>query len=123
MAQETNAPKFGKGIFNLVGQDSTWSMKVGARVQFLASSIWEDGEANQTNFLVRRSLLKFDGFAFTPKLNYKLELVLSNRDISGSSAFTGNSPNIILDAVMKYNFAKILNFGLVKLNYQETESV
>jgi hypothetical protein len=26
-AQETNAPKFGKGLFNLVGQDSTWTMK------------------------------------------------------------------------------------------------
>jgi len=117
MAQETNAPKFGKGIFNLVGQDSTWSMKVGARVQFLASSIWEDGEANQTNFLVRRARLKFEGFAFTPKLKYKLELGLSNRDISGSSKYTGNSPNIILDAVMKYNFAKNLEFwfGQTKL--------
>ena len=117
MAQETNAPKFGKGIFNLVGQDSTWSMKVGARVQFLASSIWEDGEANQTNFLVRRARLKFEGFAFTPKLKYKLELGLSNRDISGTSKYTGNSPNIILDAVMKYNFAKNLEFwfGQTKL--------
>ena len=117
MAQETNAPKFGKGIFNLVGQDSTWSMKVGARVQFLASSIWEDGEANQTNFLVRRARLKFEGFALTPKLKYKLELGLSNRDISGSSKYTGNSPNIILDAVMKYNFAKNLEFwfGQTKL--------
>ncbi len=34
MAQETNAPKFGKGIFNLVGQDSTWSMNVGAECNF-----------------------------------------------------------------------------------------
>ena len=117
MAQETNAPKFGKGIFNLVGQDSTWSMKVGARVQFLASSIWEDGEANETNFLVRRARLKFEGFALTPKLKYKLELGLSNRDISGTSKYTGNSPNIILDAVMKYNFAKNLEFwfGQTKL--------
>jgi len=117
MAQETNAPKFGKGIFNLVGQDSTWSMNVGARMQFLVSSVWEDDAPNQTNFLVRRARLKFDGFAFTPKLKYKLELGLSNRDISGSSAFTGNSPNIILDAVMKYNFAKNLEFwfGQTKL--------
>jgi len=117
MAQETNAPKFGKGIFNLVGQDSTWSMNVGARMQFLVSSVWEDDAPNQSNFLVRRARLKFDGFAFTPKLKYKLELGLSNRDIAGSSAFTGNSPNIILDAVMKYNFAKNLEFwfGQTKL--------
>ena len=34
-AQETNAPKFGKGLFNLVGKDSTWSMKIGTRMQML----------------------------------------------------------------------------------------
>ena len=27
-AQETNAPKFGKGLFNLVGKDSTFSMNI-----------------------------------------------------------------------------------------------
>ena len=32
-SQETNAPKFGKGLFNLVGKDSTWSMKIGLRFQ------------------------------------------------------------------------------------------
>ena len=36
IAQETNAPKFGKGLLNLVGQDSTWTMNVAARMQFLA---------------------------------------------------------------------------------------
>ena len=35
ISQETNAPVFGKGILNLVGKDSTWSMKVGARAQIL----------------------------------------------------------------------------------------
>ncbi len=116
-AQETNAPKFGKGLFNLVGQDSTWTMKVGARVQFLASSMWEEGASNETSFLIRRSRLKFEGFAFTPKLKYKIELGLSNRDISGTSAYTGNTPRIIMDAVMKYNFAKNLYFwfGQTKL--------
>jgi len=116
-AQEKNAPKFGKGIFNLVGKDSTWSMNVGARVQFLGTSIWEEGESNQTNLLVRRARLKFDGFAFSPKLKYKLELGLANRDISGTSVYTGNTPRIIMDAVMKYNFAKNLEFwfGQTKL--------
>ena len=40
-AQETNAPKFGKGLFNLVGKDSTWTMKVGLRFQTLATSQWD----------------------------------------------------------------------------------
>lgn len=115
-AQETNAPLFGKGLFNLVGKDSTWAMKVGARAQFLTSASWEDGDS-QSNFLVRRARLKFDGFAFSPKLKYKFELGLSNRDLSGVSPYTSNTPRLILDAVIKYNFAKNLEFwfGQTKL--------
>ncbi len=120
MAQVTNAPKFGKGLFNLVGQDSTWTMKVATRMQFLAIANFEDGESTESNFLVRRARLKFDGFAFSPKLKYKLELGLSNRDISIPSdnpGFVSNAPRYILDAVVKYNFAKNLElwFGQTKL--------
>lgn len=116
-AQETNAPAFGKGLFNLVGKDSTYAMKVNLRAQFLTTALWEDGESSQTNFLVRRARLKFSGFAFSPKLKYKIELGLSNRDISGASPYTSDAPGIILDAVMKYNFAKNLDFwfGQTKL--------
>ena len=115
--QETNAPKFGKGLFNLVGKDSTYTMKIAARMQFLAISNWEDGESNESNFLVRRARLKFDGFAFSPKLKYKLELGLSNRDISGASQYTSNAPRYILDAVIKWNFHENFElwFGQTKL--------
>ena len=67
--------------------------------------------------LIRRSRLKFDGFAFSPKLKYKVELGLSNRDQSGASQFTSNAPRYILDAVLKWNFAKnfVLWFGQTKL--------
>ncbi len=109
-AQETPAPKFGKGILNLKGQDSSWSMKIGARFQFLATSLMADGENPETSFLIRRARLKFDGFAVSPKLEYKLELGLSNRDMSGVSAFTGNTPLYVMDAVLKYNFYQ--NFEL-----------
>ncbi|MFB1041007.1 MAG: porin, partial [Polaribacter sp.] len=63
-AQESNAPKFGKGLFNLIGQDSTWSMKVGLRFQTLATSKWDvnNGVSNpESSMLIRRSRLKFDG--------------------------------------------------------------
>ena len=95
-AQEIKSPKFGKGLFNLVGQDSSWTMKIGARVQILTLASWinEDGKLVDpySNFLVRRARLKFNGYAFTPKLKYKIELGLSNRDMSGASIFTSNSP-------------------------------
>jgi hypothetical protein len=61
-----------------------------------------------TQFQVRRSRIKMDGFALTPKLKYKVELGLSGRDISVSSE-DGNglgASRIILDAVLIWNFVK-----------------
>ena len=119
-AQETNAPKFGNGLFNLIGKDSTFTMKVGLRFQTLAISKWDvsNGLSNpESSMLIRRSRLKFDGFAFSPKLKYKVELGLSNRDQAGASEFTHDAPRYILDAVLKWNFSGnfVLWFGQTKL--------
>src|SRR5690606_2544994 len=108
--QEIISPKFGNGILNLVGQDSSWTMKVGLRMQFLGESTWEDNQKNETNFLVRRARLKFDGVVFSPKLEYKFQLGFSNKDISGASVYTSNAPRYILDALAKWHFYK--NFEL-----------
>jgi len=114
-SQETNAPQFGKGLFNLVGKDSTFTMKIATRMQLLSVATWDEGADGglvdpEQNFLVRRARLKFDGFAYTPKLKYKIELGLSNRDMSGISQFTRNTPRYILDAVVMWNFYE--NFEL-----------
>jgi len=103
--------KFGKGLYNVIAKDSSWSMKFGARFQTLFIGSFDDNDKEgitnaQSNFLIRRSRLKFDGFAYSPKLQYKLELGLSNRDISGVTPETRNTNRIILDAVLKYNFYK-----------------
>ena len=87
-SQESNAPKFGKGLFNLIGKDSSFSMNVSARMQMLGTSNWDlnNGLSNpSSSLLVRRARLKFSGFAYSPKLKYKLELGLSNRDIGKAS--------------------------------------
>ena len=120
-AQEANSPKFGKGLFDLKGEDNSWSMNMSARMQFLGTSTWNStgsGLSDQeTSMLVRRARLKFSGFAFSPKLQYKIELGLSNRDISGASAYTSNAPRYILDAVLKWNFHEnfVLWVGQTKL--------
>jgi hypothetical protein len=116
-SQKIETSKFGNGIFNIIGQDSSWTMKFAARMQLLATSNWENGVENQTNFLIRRARLKFDGYAFSPKLEYKIELGLSNSDISGASEYTNNAPRYILDAVIKWNFYKNFElwFGQTKL--------
>ncbi len=108
-AQKEIDSKFGKGIFNVIAKDSSWSMKFATRMQFLSTSILSANDPNsaeiEQNFLIRRARFKFDGFAFSPKLKYKFELGLSNRDISGGSQFTRNTPRYILDAVVMWNFA------------------
>jgi len=119
-SQETNAPKFGKGLFNLIGKDSSFSMNISARMQMLSTSNWDvnNGLSNpSSSLLVRRARLKFSGFAYSPKLTYKLELGLSNRDIGKASSFTNEAPKYILDAVVKWNFSGnfVLWFGQTKL--------
>ena len=123
-SQEDNAPLFGKGLFNLKGKDNSWDMKIGFRMQFLASNSWlqEDNFDGfllepESSFMIRRSRLKFDGFAFSPKLEYKVEFGLSNNDMSGTSPYTGNTPRFIMDAVVKWNFYEnfVLWVGQTKL--------
>lgn len=108
-AQTKTPNKFGKGLYNVVAEDSSFSMKVGLRFQNLFVGEWdvEDGDLSNgsSNFLIRRSRLKFDGFAFSPKLKYKVEIGLSNRDLSGVSPETKNAPRLLLDAVLQWNFA------------------
>lgn len=113
-AQEISDTKFGKGMFNFVAKDSSFSVKFAPRFQFRTNTTWEDEDGKYqpgiNNMLIRRARLKFDGFAFTPKLNYKLELGLSNRDIAGANEFNDNTPNYIFDAVIMWHFYK--NFEL-----------
>jgi len=104
---------FGRG-FRYQNKDTTFQIRAAFRFQSLFMSEWtikdddllKTGDLN-TNFLIRRSRLKFDGFALTPKLNYKFELGLSNRDISGSDSYEfRNASNVILDAYIDWNFHK-----------------
>ena len=120
-AQEISAPKFGKGLLNIMGKDSTWGMNFAARVQYLTTTTWMEKDQGysspESNSLIRRSRLKFKGFAYHPNLTYKLELGFSNRDISGGSNYTSNSPRIIIDASVRWKFNKNLwiQFGQAKL--------
>lgn len=85
-----------------------------ARFQLLSTNKWNSINDKLTDpsqdFLVRRARLKFNGFVYNPKIEYKLELGLANRDMSGASEFTSNSPNYVMDAVVMWNFYE--NFSL-----------
>ncbi|MCK0124888.1 OprO/OprP family phosphate-selective porin [Gelidibacter sp. F2691] len=120
-AQNIEGPSLGNGIFNSVAKDSTWAMKMGLQLQFQGYAEWEERNSSfsdvETQFLIRRARLKFDGFIYSPKLTYKIALGLSNRDMSGASKFTNNAPRYIIDAVVKWNFYENFElwFGQAKL--------
>lgn len=121
VSQEISDTSFGKGMLNFVAKDSTFSIKFAPRFQVRSMSSWDhNGESYNSpdhNFIVRRARLKFDGFAYSPKLKYKIELGLSNRDLSGANEFNRNTPRYILDAVIMWKFAKNWEFwaGQTKL--------
>lgn len=117
-SQDKTSSRWGKGL-KLTARDSSFYLKFGFRFQTLYL-----GELNlaaneySDRMLIRRSRLKFDGFAHNPSIVYKVELAISNRDNrSGQIPESGNTANIVLDAVIKWSFAKNwqLWFGQTKL--------
>ena len=110
LGQQKVESKFGKGVY-VVANDSSFSMKFNARVQSLLMFEAPAGSENlmddmTSNWLIRRSRLKFSGFAYSPKVKYKIELGLSNRDHGGENIHTNNTSNLILDAFVRWNFYK-----------------
>tara|TARA_B100000683_G_scaffold261932_1_gene288407 strand:+ start:2105 stop:3364 length:1260 start_codon:yes stop_codon:yes gene_type:complete len=110
LGQQKVESKFGKGVY-VVANDSSFSMKFNARVQSLLMFEAPAGSDNlmddmTSNWLIRRSRLKFSGFAYSPKVKYKIELGLSNRDHGGENIHTNNTSNLILDAFVRWNFYK-----------------
>ncbi len=107
-SQQTPDVKFGSGI-GFTAKDTSFSCKFNLRFQSLFVYNYDQAtESSSSQFLIRRSRLKFGGFAFTKNLEYKVELGLSNRDISVNNE-DGNgrdASRVILDAVLKWKFSK-----------------
>ncbi|MFT5859157.1 MAG: phosphate-selective porin OprO/OprP [Flavobacteriaceae bacterium] len=121
-AQRKIDSKFGKGLYNVVAADSSWSMKFGMRVQslYVGENVINETDGvmpGTSSFLIRRARLKFGGHIYSPKLKYKIELGLSNKDLGKADATTNQAPKMILDAVLKWNFYEnfVLWAGQTKL--------
>lgn len=110
----------GRGI-NFLAQDSSFQMMLRFRMQNLVVSTKALNKATPWTslFQIRRMRIKLDGWAFSPKIVYKLELGLGSRDVANLSEEeeVGGAARIILDAVVKWNFAKNLSlwFGQTKV--------
>ncbi|XOV92049.1 MAG: porin [Bacteroidota bacterium] len=105
-SQGASYESFGDGI-QIHANDSTFHTSIGVRVQTLYTGV-KDLETSDwdENVLIRRARLKFDGYVLDPRIVYKFEFGISNRDISGALPENSQASNIILDAVIKWNFFK-----------------
>jgi phosphate-selective porin OprO/OprP len=116
--QDLTKNKFGKGL-SILAQDSSFSLKVGVRVQTLFQSDRDlETGSHEDKLLNRRVRLRLEGFIHSPKLTYKIQVGLSSSDIVGGNIKqTGYNPNIIRDAVVRYNFYRGWNilFGQTKV--------
>jgi phosphate-selective porin OprO/OprP len=116
-AQDISNNTFGKGL-RMAAKDSSMALKFGLRFSTLYEGFYVPETKNYTdNLLIRRFRLKFDGFVVSPKLVYKVEIGISNRDIGGVGDFTNGAARLLLDAVLKWNFSGnfVLWFGQTKL--------
>lgn len=115
-----------KGIEFTAYSDSTkekavFKLKPGFRFQTRFETMGDVAGKDKwdSNFLIRRARLKFDGFVLTPNLVYKIELGFSGSDMRTTSDFkeAGGAAKIIYDAVVKWRFQKNLTLwaGQTKL--------
>ncbi len=120
LAQEKPALNFftkkEKG-FGIVTADSTYSLKFQFRMQNRAAFVskgLDDLAPESFEFRVRRLRLKFEGFAYDPKLTYYIQLSFSRGDMDWSvrdNGINNVSPNVVRDAVIYYNPTPNLKLG------------
>lgn len=120
-AQSLKKMPLGNGIVNFVDQDSTWSVKLSGRMQFLAASRinrYEDGSSDfVSTFSPRRIRFKLGGFVYSPKLHYFLQMGFSEQDMQTLNTNNSEATQMIYDAYMRWNFYKNceVKFGQFKL--------
>jgi phosphate-selective porin OprO/OprP len=105
-----------KGI-EFVGKDSLFSLRLQFRMQNRAAFLTrndEDLSAGSYEFRVRRLRLKMEGFVYSPKLTYKVQLAFSRGDMDWDmtqESEVNTSVNIVRDAVVYYEPLNDLKFG------------
>lgn len=103
--------EYGEGL-TIQSKDSNYKLLLSGRIQtlFVSEKPSNVGEAWVNELSIRRARIKMDGHVFSPKLVYKLEFGLSERDriIRTDQYDSKKVPNFILDAVLKYKLTKNL---------------
>ena len=102
---------FGKGL-GITSPDSMFLLNIRFRLQNRAAFTTvsdEDLSIDKVEARVRRMRLRFDGFIYTPKLYYLIQLAFTRSDMDFDD--TG-FPNVIRDAMVIYSFNEHFSIGL-----------
>lgn len=104
---------FGGGI-GIYSPDSLYSFNLRFRIQNRAAFVFENTNPEEVEARVRRARLRFDGFVYSPKIFYVVQLSFSREDMDWQNT---QVPNIIRDAMIFYKpHPKLqLGFGQTKL--------
>jgi hypothetical protein len=102
---------FGKGL-GIISPDSMFLLNIRFRLQNRTAFTTVSDEnlsVDKVEARVRRMRLRFDGFIYSPKLYYLIQLAFTRSDMDFDD--TG-FPNVIRDAMLIYSFNKHLSIGL-----------
>jgi phosphate-selective porin OprO and OprP len=104
---------YGQGL-GITSPDSLYQLNIRFRMQNRLSFDLDDGEVIDVESRVRRVRLRFDGFVFSPRIRYALQLSFAREDIGD---FIGAVPNILRDGMVYYEWNPqwIIGFGQTKL--------
>ncbi|KEO75865.1 hypothetical protein EL17_22865 [Anditalea andensis] len=104
---------YGQGL-GIMSPDSLFLMNIRFRMQNRAGFTFTEGENTQIEARVRRLRLRFDGFVYSPRLSYVIQLSFSRGDMDWDNT---EFPNVIRDAMIFYRISPklILGMGQTKL--------
>lgn len=108
-SQFTQVPyvTFGKGV-GLVSPDSIFSLNIRFRIQNRAVFNFKENSENTIEGKVRRLRLRFDGFVYSPKISYVIQLSFTPEDMDWERT---QFPNILRDAMVFYQVNDNLTLG------------
>jgi phosphate-selective porin OprO/OprP len=97
--------------------ENDFFMRMRFRIQSRFSALTEDadpGALEKTEFTVRRTRLRFDGYLYNPNILYRLQLSFTRADQDWDNS---QVPNVLRDAVLGYRWhpQHTLWFGMAKL--------
>ena len=100
---------YGSGL-GITSPDSLFRLNIRFRIQSRVGMELENGEVGAVQARVRRLRLRLDGFVYTPKLRYSVQLGFATEDIE--TPLLDYTPNVLQDAMVYYSPDEHWTLGL-----------